>query len=404
MTKKAEGFTEEELKGLSDEERAAIEAEDDETDSLKEIAGEDDEVEDGVDTAAADKEKAEAAAAKAKEDAAEKARVAAEEKAAAKAADDAKKKRDAELAAMTEADRKKAEDADRVAAEKAVKDKADAAAKAKEEAERKTKEEEEAKARAAAAAVAEADEDAEPLIVTYQAQRPEKYDEQIKALDARYAEATAKFEKGEDNYELKHMLADHAKIERERAVLNAQMTKAQIAEEQQAQARERHWFWTVNRFMRNVAKHEGIDYRTPDGCPELNRHLNAAFDKAVKELAEKKENEDRDPAWFLRTAHESVKKAFNLGKKAESAEDRAKREATTKKEAEDKAKKDAIEARRSKEKLHKDLGGLPSAKGADLGAEDDGEFAHLEGLSGMELEVAVAKLSPAEQDRWARMS
>lgn len=415
MTKKAEGFSEEELAGLSADERAAIEAEDDETESLEAIANGGDDVDEEVDKAAgataAEKEKAEAvakekaeAAAEEKEAAAEKARVAAEEKAAQKAADEAKKKREAELTAMSEADRKKAEEADRVAAEKAIKDKAEADAKVKEEAERKAKEAEEEKARAAAAAAAEADEDDEPFIVTYQARRPEKYDEQIKALDERQAAATAKFEKGEDGYELKHMLADHAKIERERAVLDIQMTKAQIAEEQQVQARERHWFWTVNRFMRNVAKHEGIDYRVADGCPELNRHLNAAFDKAVKELADKPENESKEPAWFLRTAHDSVKKAFNLGKKTESAADIAKREADTKKAADEKAKKDAAEARRTKTVIPKDLGGLPSAKSGDLGTDDDGEFSHLDGLSGMELEVAVAKLTPEAMDRWARMS
>lgn len=397
------GFTDAELEGLSDEEREAIEGDDDEVASLEEIAaGNDDDTvaggnaDDDVDDEADDgaKTKAEAAA-QAKEEAAEKARLAAEEKAAAEAT----KKRTAELAAMSEEERKKAAEADRAKADAAAKAKTDAEAKAKDEAEQKKRDE-------AARAAADAEGD-EPLIVVYDAKPPEKYDEQVKALDARRADATAKYKDGK--LELEDMLAEHAKVDGERRDLEALKLKAEISAQQNEQAGQRRWQWDINRFTRNTARHEGIDYRIYDGCPAENRHLNAMWDAEVKALANKAENADKPGDWFLRTAHENVKRAMKLGKQPETAAEKTAREEAEKKtaaEAKKKSEAAAIEqakrARENKGKLPKTLGELPAAGGTDAVSDNEGEFAHLDGLNGMELEVEVAKLTPAQQDRYAR--
>lgn len=371
------GYTEEELAGLSDAEREALQSQDDDLDALREVAGGDDDDDDdpgtGEDAAAkAAREKAEAdaaAAAKAKEDA------------AAKAADDeARKKREAELAAMSAEDRKKAEEADRKAAEDAARAKAEADAKAKEEDERR---------RAAAAE----DDGEEPLVTTYHVEPPENYEARVKELEEAKAQATQRYRDNE--IDVDEMLRLHAESDKERRELDNQKLKSEMAAEMAEQQGAQRWQWEVNRFMKNVAKHEGIDYKA-------SNILNAALDAEVKRLANDDANKDKTGDWFLETAHENLKKALGL-KTTKPAGDGKGDDAATR-EAEAKAAAAAAERRkqadRNREQLHQGVRGLPAASGEDLAG--DGEFAHLEGLGGMELETAVARMTPDQQDRWAR--
>jgi hypothetical protein len=53
-------------------------------------------------------------------------------------------------------------------------------------------------------------------------------------------------------------------------------------------------------------------------------------------------------------------------------------------------------------KIPPNISRAPAAAASKTGADDGGgEFAHLESLSGMALEKAVARLSPDQQARWA---
>lgn len=377
------GFTEEELAGLSEAERAALEEKDDDTEALRTIAGEGDDDDDDADAKAVAERKAaeEKAAADAK----------AKKEAEDKQAEEERKEREAELAKMSAEDRKKAEAEDKAAANAAAKEKAEADAKAKDEADAKAKADADARARA------DADVD-EPLISTYRAEPPENYDAQVKALNERKAAATAKFKANE--IEVEEMLAAHNEIDADRKKLDEQKLKAEISAEQQEQASQQRWLWEVNRFMRNVQKHEGVDYKG-------SNILNAALDAEVKRLANDEANKDKSGDWFLEQAHESVKKALGITGKKPAGEDKG---AAAAAEAEAEAKKKAAEAERRKQadanrdKLHRGLGGLPAAGGGGGEPGGEGEFAHLDGLGGMELEYAVAKLTPEQQDRYARTS
>jgi len=364
------GFTDDELAGLSEAERAALEADDDDEDALRAIAGADEDDEDEAAKAAREKAEAEAAAAaKAKEDA------------TAKLAEEVEaKKRVAELAKMSAEDRAKAEAEDRAKVEAAVALKAKADAQAKAEAD--------AKARP------ESDED-EPFMPFYKAEPPEKYDEKMKELDARRDAATAKFKANE--IEVDEMLAEYATVEGERRELDEKRVKAEISAEQAEQQADQRWMWEINRFMKNVLKHEAIDYKAAPG-------LHAALDAEVKALAADKNNEGWTGDQFLEAAHNRIKTQFKIGKPVgtvvldDAAKAKAKADADANAKAESERKRRANENR---DKLHKSLGGLPAAGAAEISGQD-GEFAALENLSGMELETAVARLTPEQQDRWAR--
>lgn len=408
--KKPGGFSDEELEGLTPEEREALEGDDDDTAALAEVAGADDEDDDELeDPAAKAAEDKAAAAAKEKEEAAER-------KATEEAEVKAKKELDDKAKAAADAAEKAAKEADAEASAEAI-------ATARKEAEAKVRTDAKgASTEVVAAAGTEVEDEMgeELFVATYQAAPPENYDQRVKDIETKKAEVTAKFKKTE--IELDEMMAEHAKLDRERQALDLQKAKADIAAEQNEQASAQRWHWEINRFMRESAKHDGVDYRVEAAQRALEeaqkgkdpaavakageqlrsaRALNAALDAEVKALANDPANKERTGEWFLETAHAAVKKTFKIGKPATDATAAA---AATKKAADAAAlaKAQAERDKKSgKDKLAKTLSGLPAA-GASETTDTDGEFAHLEALNGMDLEVAVAKLTPDQQERWAR--
>lgn len=383
-------FSDDELAGLSDAEREALEGDDDEKGALTEIADDDDDEGTDAEAKAAAvakvKEEAEAKAkseAEAKEKAAAEAKAKAADEAKVKAEAEAKKKRDAELAAMTEEDRKKA------AAEDEAKKTAE---KTRLEAEAKVKAEAEAKAKAALAV--DDDDFDEPFVPLYTAKPPEKYDEQMAQFDKDDAAAVAEFK--DSKIELDELLKRQREIGDKRLALREQKMKAEIASESSEQLASQQWDWECRRFMRNVAKHEGIDYKKDEA-------LFAEFNAQVKVLGADPANVKWSGEKFLQEAHKRVKAFKGLAKATDTDADKKAKEETerkSKEEAERVAKEKAAAARRGKVDLPKTLGGLPSAGSGDLGNE--GEFSHLDAMDGMELENAVAKLTPDQQERWAR--
>lgn len=355
-----EKFTDEERAGLSAEELAVLDGEDD-ADVLKEIVG--DGESDGDDDAGA--------------------------KASAEETEE-------EPETEAEAD---AESAKKGGADEATKAKADGKARGD--------------AQAAAGASETEDEDDEQFVPAYKVAPPENYEQRVAELDKKYDEVTAKFKAGE--LELEDMLREHRAIDKERRELDAQKTKAEIAAEQAEQAAEQRWQWEVSRFMREAAKHEGIDYRVAlheaaleaakkagdaeaikaaEEKVRTSRVLNGALDAEVKALAADEANADKSGEWFLAEAHKRVKAAFNLeGKSAKAATE---------------AKTKAVASRRQPpvDKLPKTLGGLPAAGVVDIGRDGEGEFAEanslLESGDSMALEAYIAGKSAEWQERWAR--
>ena len=203
-------------------------------------------------------------------------------------------------------------------------------------------------------------------------------------------EATENFKAGDMT--LEDYDAERAKVERERRDLDAAKLKADIASEQQVQTAEQRWTWEINRFYRRVAKEEGVNYTG-------STLLLSALDTRVKELANMRENQDKDSTWFLEEAHRQVKAELGIGKKAsEVGDDDTAKRAKADAEARKKLAEQAAARRPPRKDLPKDLGGLPAA-GSDTGGGED-EFAQLDNLEGMELENALARMPKEKADRY----
>ena len=246
------------------------------------------------------------------------------------------------------------------------------------------------------------DEDDEPSIVMprYHAPAVEKYDEQVAALESRKAEALSKFKAGD--IELDALMGEQAKVDGERRALDEAKLKHDISVDSAEQADRQAWQNEVALFKYQVKKVDGIDYKS-------SRTLNAAFDQAVKDLAGAQDkngnfiNNDKSARWFLREGHKQVMKDIGRAPKA-GAKDEGKDEdgkESGKDAKSEKAKQAALDARKQKKAgIPKTLAGVPAADDGDAGG--DPEFAHLDKLGGLDLEDAVARMTPEQQDKWAR--
>lgn len=150
------------------------------------------------------------------------------------------------------------------------------------------------------------------------------------------------------------------------------------------EAYEQEW-WSreIRSFKRDAMKSDGVDYNT-------DQRLANEWDKCVRFLGNDPENANRSARWFLEEAHEMVKARFKLGKtEAPPASTAADRRAMV---------DEAVAARRNKAGTPpKTLANIPEA-GAE--SEQESEFSHLDNLSGLALERALAKMTPDQQDRY----
>ncbi len=354
---KVAGISDDELEGLSAEERAALEDNDDDAEDIAAIAGDDKADDKAGDNADADAD-AEAEA-KAKAD--------------AKAEAEAKKKRDDELAEMDENERAAAEAADKVAADKAA---ADAAAKKKAEED-------------AAASTTETD-DATGItaaIPRYKVAPVEDYQGKIKAIDSEFAELDASFRAGD--IEVEDLHTKRAEIQARRDDLLALKIKGDMAADFNTNAEAAEWQMQCSYFVRTVKSRDGIDY-SKDVVKVEGKEvpLFGELNKMVKVLANMQENADKNGDWFLREADSIVRARYGLASKRADA-------APAKKEVKLTGRRPDLKS------VPKTLGGLPAAGGGDAGDDSDGEFAALDKLSGLELENAVARMTPDQQKRYA---
>lgn len=249
-----------------------------------------------------------------------------------------------------------------------------------------------------------AGDDDEPFIPRYMAPAVEQYNEQVRALDAQRTEVIAQFKAG--TIEPDAMDEKLREIESQRRDLDQRKLKADIAAEQHEQTAQQQWQWEVKRFLRNAAA-EGVDYRVDAAQAALDaarkgadqaaitsaetalrsaRMLNAALDAEVKALGSDERYRDKPSEWFLEEAHRTIRERFNLGRPAGDKPDGQRRPAGRKPDL---------------RSVPKTLGDIPGAGTDDSSTGDDG-FSHLDKLSGMDLESAVARMSRADQERWAR--
>lgn len=213
--------------------------------------------------------------------------------------------------------------------------------------------------------------------VSYTAPLPSDYDDQIKAIKDEDAALRQKFKDGEIDIDERD--AGLAALAEKREGLVIQRAKAEIAREMSQQSAQRQWESTVATFLTGAAKEEGgFDYRKDDG-------KRADLDQFLKILADKPENADKPMDWFLQEAHKRVKALHGVAPapKRETVEE-------------------AVARRRaSVSAMPKNLSQVP---GSDGPGDVDGEFADIERLEGLEYEAAIAKLTPAQREKFLRGS
>ncbi len=191
----------------------------------------------------------------------------------------------------------------------------------------------------------------------------------LKALDAGKAEQLGKLMSGEieaaeySEYESKYMAdRDALKDEHQQRV---------------------EWVKEVHGFQVEVARTTGINYTT-------DKDKASALDDWTKRLASKPENADKEGNWFLQEAHRKVMAEFGIA--APVAKDASAAEVPKKAKASRAPDLSGIPP---------SLGGLPAAAEAQAG--DAGEFAGLDRLSGMAYETALARMTPAQKERYEAM-
>jgi hypothetical protein len=207
----------------------------------------------------------------------------------------------------------------------------------------------------------------------YEAKLPSDYDDQIKGLKDRDAELRQKFKDGDIDIDERD--SGLAEIAEQREQLLVARAKAEISQEMNQQTAAQQWQNTVNRFMSQAAKEEGgIDYRKDnDKASDL--------DQFVKFLAQKEENADKPMEWFLSEAHKRVQALHGIAPMA---------------------KRETIEEAKAKRKPPEAPKTLAQVPGSDGPGDVGEEFADVTALDGWDLEQAIARMTPAQREKFAR--
>jgi hypothetical protein len=144
------------------------------------------------------------------------------------------------------------------------------------------------------------------------------------------------------------------------------------------------WYKEIHQFKVDAAKNSGINYDTD--TEKAN-----SWDAWVKHLANK--HPEKGDSWALAEAHRKVMIEYNI------APATAKPAPAVAQPVVD-AKKDAKKQGRAPDlsQIPPTIGALPSATSLDGG--DGGEFAHLDSLTGMDYERALARLTPDQKARY----
>jgi hypothetical protein len=201
--------------------------------------------------------------------------------------------------------------------------------------------------------------------------------DELKKLKESYASVDSEMSLDEYEDQREALVEKLAAVREQKARAEAIVEAHQATVEAQQVANQKLWNNQVNQFLATTKTKEGIDYQGDD-------ILFNALDAQVISLA--KANPDKDGPWILEQAHAAIKKSFRLGptsgaKKTDAVQDElAKRRAASGKPA-------------------PTLAHLPEA-----GSEDEpggnGEFGYLDKLKGLDLEVALRKLSPEQAARY----
>lgn len=205
---------------------------------------------------------------------------------------------------------------------------------------------------------------------------PADFQEQISATHTAQSDLLQRFQEGD--LEVSEYVAELSKITELRDALMAAKIKAEISHEMEEQASAREWQQAVHRFLDRVAKSEQVDYRT-DAARARD------LDTFVKVLANDPENAQQNSEWFLQEAHKLVN-ARRGTVPATGNENPTTNERPAPRNPNLKA-------------IPKTLANVP---GSDGPGDVSDEFWAIDSLDGMDLETAIARMTPAQREKYAR--
>ena len=205
---------------------------------------------------------------------------------------------------------------------------------------------------------------------------PADFQEKMAATNEAQSDLLQRFQEGD--LEVSEYVAELSKITELRDALMAAKIKAEISHEMEEQASAREWQQAVHRFLDRVAKSEQVDYRT-DAARARD------LDTFVKVLANDPENAQQSSEWFLQEAHKLVN---------------ARRGTVPATGNENPPTKGRPAPRKPDLKaVPKTLAHVP---GSDGPGDVSDEFGNVDALDGLDLESAIARMTPAQREKYAR--
>lgn len=209
----------------------------------------------------------------------------------------------------------------------------------------------------------------------YRAALPEGFAEKVAGIEAEQDALAEQFKAGDIDFD--EYRASAAALDTRRDALSATRIKAEISAEMEQQNAEQQWQDAVNALVGRAAAEDKIDYSKDT---EKQRDL----DVFVKALAADDRNSAKPMRWFLDEAHKRVKALHGVQTAAPVPVVPAGKPA---------ARRPNLAA------VPKTLAHVPGGDGpGDLGDE----FSGVDGLDGLDLESAIAKMSPAQREKYAR--
>ena len=219
--------------------------------------------------------------------------------------------------------------------------------------------------------VAKAEPTPEPQAI-YKAELPEDFDTKVLDIKQKTADLRAQFKAGDIDFD--EFEAQKSDLDDARESLMVARTKAELSQEMTTQSAEAQWRQSINALFANVLKTEGVDYQT-----DMARQTD--LDTFVKALANNTANQDKSPEWFLTEAHKRVNALHGAPASASAAAPAAKVQ------------------NRTPPAAPKSIAGIPGGEGpGDVGSE----FASVDALAGDDLEAAIARMTPAQREKFSR--
>jgi hypothetical protein len=215
---------------------------------------------------------------------------------------------------------------------------------------------------------------------------PADIDDQIKGVDKEITDLEQKLEEGD--IQTKEFSKELRKLTDKRQDLRDLRRDAERVHSTNLSSRDAAWDSAQDAFY--------------DANPEFKGSpiLEGALDAALRGLYRNEKYRSADFLWLLNRAAEQVKETMGTGKAAAAPANGDGKPALKQTPAAARLTAQQQRAAADRQRVPVTTGGLPQA-GADSPAGD--EFSHLDNLAGMELEAAVARLTPLQRDKYLSM-